>query len=105
MHALMMRAPWLRAQAMRPCWLGTGTRLRAPRIASPTLQHLDMRGCTDAVAPHAWLALLRACPALRTLRGFPEALLHLLPAAAGAAWVAAVALDGAYADLLLRAEA
>ena len=86
---------------MRPCWLGTGTRLRAPRIASPTLQHLDLRGCADAVAPAAWLVLLRACPALRTLRGFPEALLHLINPQA--AWVAATTPDGAYADLLLRA--
>jgi hypothetical protein len=81
--------------------MGTGTRLRAPRIASRSLQHLDLRGCGDTIARAAWLALFAACPQLRTLRGFPEALLPDLPQP----WAAVTRADGSYDSLVVRAAA
>jgi hypothetical protein len=80
--------------------MGTGTQLRAPQLASRSLEQLDLRGCGDRICPHAWLALLAGCPALTALHGFPEALLRALPPGA---WAPTHSLDGAYTGLLLRA--
>lgn len=90
------RSPRLRALAvaMLPLAMGVGTRLRAPRIASASLQELDLSGCDEVLHEHAWGALLEANTALASLRGCPQSQFPHLPPGWAVAWDASGAYGG-----------